>query len=194
MNDPGLLFRQDLKECLEVLQKGGLILYPTDTIWGIGCDATNITAVKNIFELKRRSDTKSLIVLVAEEKDIFKYVDHPDLKIFEHLKTIVKPTTVIYDRAMNLAKNVISADGSIAIRIVKEEFCKQLIQQFGKPIVSTSANISGEESPNNFSEISPQIKSGVDYVVYHNREDSSPRQPSAIVRLNKDGIVQIIRN
>src|SRR5271154_3883427 len=131
-------FQNDIKKCIETLSNGGLILYPTDTIWGIGCDATNADAVKKIFDLKKRSETKSLIVLVAEERDVLKYTSHPDLNIFSFLKNVQKPTTVIYERAIGLADNITDDDGNVAIRIVKEIFCKQLIKQFRKPIVSTS--------------------------------------------------------
>jgi L-threonylcarbamoyladenylate synthase len=186
-------FQNDIKKCIETLSSGGLILYPTDTIWGIGCDATNADAVKKIFGLKKRAETKSLIVLVAEERDVLKYTSHPDLNIFSYLKNVQKPTTVIYEGAIGLADNAIDADGNVAIRIVKEIFCKQLIKQFRKPIVSTSANISGEISPQNFDEISPKIKKGVDYIVNYKREDKTKYQPSSIVKFNKNGAMQIIR-
>ncbi len=186
-------FQNDLKKCIETLSNGGLILYPTDTVWGIGCDATNADAVKKIFDLKKRAETKSVIVLVAEERDVLKYTSHPDLNIFSYLKNTQKPTTVIYEGAIGLAENVIDAYGNIAIRIVKEIFCKQLIKQFRKPIVSTSANISGDVSPQNFDEISTQIKKGVNYIVNYKREDKTKHQPSSIIKFNKNGKIEIMR-
>src|SRR5690349_4409775 len=136
-------FETDIEHCLDVLEQGGIILYPTDTVWGIGCDATDTTAVQKIYALKARPDSKSMIVLVAEEKDILKYVASPDIAVFDYLQKTNKPTTVIYDGAISLADNLIAADGSIAIRIVRDKFCRHLIKRFRKPIVSTSANISG---------------------------------------------------
>ena len=143
----------------------GIILYPTDTIWGIGCDATNEKAVEKIFLLKKRADEKSMIVLVADKKEVLHYVASPDLSIFDYLDKTTKPTTVIYDNAIGLASNLIGKDGSIAIRICKDEFCRHLIKRFRKPVVSTSANISGEPPPANFSEINALIKEGVQYIV-----------------------------
>jgi L-threonylcarbamoyladenylate synthase len=187
-------FENDIKNCIEVLNKGDLILYPTDTIWGIGCDATNEKAVEKIFALKKRSDKRSMIILVAEEKEILNYVEDPDKKIFEYLSTTQKPTTVIYEYAKNVAQNLIGSDGTIAIRIVKDDFCKTLIGQFKKPIVSTSANISGEQFPKNFNEIDVEIKNSVDYIVQHRRNDLMVSQPSAIIKLNHKGDIEIIRS
>lgn len=183
----------DIDECCTTLAAGRLILYPTDTIWGIGCDATNDDAVKKIFSLKQRPDKKSMIILVADEKDIFNYVEDPNKKLFAYLSSAIKPTTVIYECAKNIAGNLISDDGTIAIRIVKDNFCKQLIIQFKKPIVSTSANISGQASPKSFSEISAVIKNGVDYIVQHRQKDISS-QPSSIIKLNSEGEIEIIRS
>lgn len=187
-------YQQDIDESVRVLEEGGLILYPTDTIWGIGCDASNEEAVEKVYRLKKRPDEKSLIVLLATEKDILQYVTQPDPGIFHYLKNINKPTTVIYDGALGFATNLVPADGSIAIRVVKDPFCQQLIKKFGKPIVSTSANISGEPSPVNFGVISAAIKEGVDYVVHHRREETSPAQPSAIIKWNADGSLTILRS
>ena len=183
----------DINESCRVLQEGGIILYPTDTIWGIGCDATNEAAVKKIYELKKRPDEKSMIILVADIKNISNYVEHPDHRIFEYLAQSRKPTTVIYQKAKNLARNLISNDGTVAIRDVKDEFCRQLITQFKKPVVSTSANISGEAFPKNFSEISKAIKNGVDYIVQHRQKDLTSSQPSSIIKMNADGRIEIIR-
>jgi L-threonylcarbamoyladenylate synthase len=189
-----LEFNDDIEKCLNVLGKGGLIVYPTDTIWGIGCDATNAEAVKKIFALKKRSESKSMIVLMADERDILKYVSQPDLRIFDFLKTVRKPTTIIYEGAIGLAENIINKDGTVAIRIVNETFCKHLIKRFRKPIVSTSANISGEEAPQFFNRINKEIKDGADYIVNYRRDDTTPKKPSAIVHWNKDATVTIIRS
>ena len=186
-------FANDIKECITVLQNGGLILYPTDTIWGIGCDATNAKAVTKIYQLKKRADEKSMVVLVADEKTIAAYITQPNLKIFDYIKGISKPTTVIYENAAGLANNVIAKDGTAAIRIVKDEFCKQLINHFKKPIVSTSANISGYPPPTIFTDIDIAIKNGVNYIVQHRQDDLSPSSPSAIVKLNTEGMLQILR-
>ncbi|HUS01770.1 MAG TPA: L-threonylcarbamoyladenylate synthase [Chitinophagaceae bacterium] len=186
-------FDNDIKKGIETLEAGGTILYPTDTIWGIGCDALNEAAVKKIYDLKKRPDQKSMIILVAGDKDISNYVEYPDERIFEYLKKSGKPTTVIYENAKNLAHNLISSDGTIAIRIVKDEFCRQLITEFKKPIVSTSANISGEAFPANFNDIDPVIKKGVDHIVQHRQNDIMVSQPSSIIKLNKEGNIDMLR-
>lgn len=186
-------FDTDIEVALQVLQSGGLILYPTDTVWGIGCDATNAAAVAKIFELKKREDGKSMIVLMADENEIPEYVLQPNPKVFDYIKGIYKPTTVIYDGATGLAKNLINKNGSIAIRIVKDMFCKKLISSFGKPIVSTSANIAGYPAPANFGDIDVDIKNGVAYIVQHRQDDITEAQPSAIVKWETDGSLTIIR-
>jgi len=183
----------DIEEALSVLKSGGIILYPTDTVWGIGCDATNADAVAKIFVLKKRLDEKSMIVLMADEHAIPKYVTQPNPKIFDYIKGIHKPTTFIYEGAINLAKNIIPADGTIGIRITSDAFCKKLIDRFGKPIVSTSANISEYPAPAIFEDIDYEIKSGVDYIVQHRQDDVTAASPSAIVKLNADGSLTIIR-
>lgn len=183
----------DIETSLDVLHNGGIILYPTDTVWGLGCDATNSEAVAKIYALKKRSDEKSLIVLLADEAEIPKYVTHPNPKIFDYIKGINKPTTFIYDGAINLAANMIQADGTVGIRITKDPFCKQLIKSFGKPLVSTSANISGYPAPAIFMDVDIAIKSGVDYIVQHRQDDVTATSPSAIVKLNADGSLTIIR-
>ena len=185
-------FEKDIEKCLEVLRDGGLILYPTDTVWGIGCDATSEIAVDKVYKLKNRSDEKAMIVLVADEKDIMQHVAAPDLALFDHLETTTKPTTVIYEGALGFADNLIGKDGSIAIRICKEEFCKHLLKRFRKPIVSTSANISGLPSPKIFKEISDEIKNGVDYVVQYRQEDDIPAQPSSLIKW-ENGRVTVLR-
>ncbi|MCW3093302.1 MAG: translation factor [Ferruginibacter sp.] len=186
-------FSNDIEQCLITLSNGGIILYPTDTIWGIGCDATSATAVEKVYALKKRSTSKNMIILLAEEKDILTHVTQPELQIFDYIKGVSKPTTVIYEGATGLAENLISEDGTIAIRIVSDAFCRLLIKRFGKPLVSTSANISGYPPPAIFNDIDITIKNGVDYIVQHRQDDVLIAAPSAIVRWNKNGIPTIIR-
>mgnify|MGYP003347333589 CR=1 FL=1 len=188
-----LPFQVDIDECLNCLRKGELILYPTDTVWGIGCDATNEKAVSKIYELKNRVDSKAMIVLVSHEEMILDIVDQKNLTIFDYIKGIHKPTTVIYQKAKNVASNVIGTDRSIAIRVTKELFSKNLIEQFGKPIVSTSANISGYPTPLNFQDISLDIIEGVQYVVRYNQDVQEPQQPSTIIKWNDNGELEVIR-
>lgn len=185
-------FERDIVGCLKTLKAGGLILYPTDTVWGIGCDATNENAVDKIYKLKRRSDEKALIVLVADERDIMQHVAAPDLSLFDYLDKTTKPTTVVYDGALGFADNIIANDGSIAIRICKEEFCRQLLKRFKKPIVSTSANISGSPPPKIFREISDEIKNGVDHIVQYRQDDEKIAEPSSLIRW-ENGTVTILR-
>ena len=187
-------FEDDIVRCLETLRQGGIILYPTDTIWGVGCDATNPDAVEKIFELKRRPAAKSMIVLLADPRDINRYTSRPQPYIAEYLEKATKPTTVIYEAALGLAENLVSEDGSIAMRIVQEDFCRHLIKRFRKPLVSTSANISGQGSPENFAGISNEIKQRVDYVVKYRQQDDQPFRASAIVRFNKSGEPIILRS
>ena len=186
-------FESDILNCIQTLRCGGIILYPTDTIWGIGCDATNAKTVEKIYQLKKRPDEKTMIVLVADEKQVLKYVAAPDLRIFDYLPKTGKPITIVYEGAIGLADNLINKDGSIAIRICKNEFCKQLIKRFRKPIVSTSANISEESFPKNFSEISNEIKNAVDYIVQYRQDDNTIAEPSSLVKWNKDGTLSVLR-
>lgn len=186
-------FKSDINLCLETLNKGGLILYPTDTIWGIGCDATKSEAIKKIYELKNREEKKSLITLVSDENMIRNYVSNPPGILLKYISHAQKPTTIIFKDAINLPQRLISDDGSIAMRIPKDDFCIQLIKQLGKPLVSTSANISGEKFPQNFSEVSQVIKNGVDFIVQHRQHDNSENSPSSIIRLNEKGDIEIIR-
>jgi L-threonylcarbamoyladenylate synthase len=190
---PDKLIDTDIEKCLEVLKDGGLILYPTDTVWGIGCDATNPVAVEKIYKLKKRSDEKTMIVLVADEKEILQYVTAPDPKLFDHLKQTTKPTTVVYENATGLASNLIAEDGSIAIRICNEIFCRHLIKKFTKPIVSTSANIAGKPSPKTFSAISDEIKNGVDCIVQYRQDDETIGEPSSLIQWRKDGTITTLR-
>lgn len=188
-----MMYKYDIENCIKVLSSGGLILYPTDTVWGIGCDPTNEDAVSKIYKLKNRNESKSMIVLVAEENDILNYTDSSELKIYDYIKGIYKPTTVIYQNAKHLAPNVINADGTIGIRIVKDDFCQQLIKAFGKPIVSTSSNVSGYPAPAMFADIDILIKEGVDYVVQHRQEEQVPGIPSTVIKMNEDGSYEILR-
>ncbi len=185
-------FENDILHCLTVLNNGGLILYPTDTVWGIGCDATNPVAVEKVYKLKQRPDEKAMIVLLADERDILRYVAAPDLQVFDYIETIAKPTTVIYENAIGFADNLIGKDGSIAIRICKEEFCRHLIKRFKKPIVSTSANISGQPVAKIYKEIIQEIKNGVDYEVSYRQQDEIIAQPSSVVKW-KNGKVEVLR-
>jgi L-threonylcarbamoyladenylate synthase len=189
-----LEFEYDIVHCLEVLRKGGTILYPTDTIWGIGCDATNASAVKQVYEIKQRPESKSLIVLVADLRDINRYVSRPEPYIYDYLQTATRPTTVVYEGAVGLAENLIAEDGSIAIRVVKDDFCRHLIKRFGKPIVSSSANISGEDPPAHFKDVLPDIRNAVDYVVRYRQTDREPARASTLVRFNSRGEVVVLRS
>lgn len=184
---------EDIKACIDVLKRGGLILYPTDTIWGIGCDATNAEAVKKVYALKHRDDEKALIVLLDSVDHLDHYVvDVPEMAL-ELLDVAVKPLTIVYDGAYNVAQNLLGENDSLGIRIPHEEFSQRLCAAFGKPIVSTSANVSGAESAKVFSDISDEIKHGVDYVVNYRQDDAKPRSASNIIMLHSDGTFKIIR-
>jgi len=183
----------EIKNALDVLFKGGIILYPTDTIWGIGCDATNVEAVKKIYEIKEREDHKSMLVLIDDVGRIPSYINTmPDIA-WDLIELAVKPLTIIFPGAKNLAPNLISKEKTIGIRVTSEAFTKKLVQRFKKPIVSTSANISGKPSPANFSQIDEVIKSKVDYVVNYRQEETIEFEPSSIIQLGVNGEVKIIR-
>ncbi|QQX76757.1 MULTISPECIES: L-threonylcarbamoyladenylate synthase [Aequorivita] len=182
----------EINNALTVLKKGGIILYPTDTVWGIGCDATNAQAIEKVFKLKNRSDKKSLICLVSDFKMLNEYVENVPEVAYDILKYAKKPTTIIYDNPIRVAENIIAEDNSLAIRVPKDEFCKKLIQKMRRPLVSTSANVSGEKTPQSFKEIDPVILEGVDYVVNLHHEKKSGK-PSAIIKLKNDGSVKVIR-
>ena len=186
------VFEEDVIQALQVLKEGGVILYPTDTIWGLGCDATNADAAEKIIRIKQRPQQKSFVVLVATERDVLQHTASPDLAVFDYLEKIQKPTTVIYENALGFAENVCNNDESVAIRICKDEFCRNLIRRFRKPLVSTSANISGEPSPGNFTQISPLIKQGVDYIVQYRQNDRSMHAASSLIRW-ENGKAEIIR-
>ena len=183
----------DLNNALKVLKKGGIILYPTDTIWGIGCDATNEKAVEKIYLIKQRSDQKSMLILLDNPNKIPSYVDEMPDVVWDLIELSDKPLTIIYSGAKNLAPNIIAQDGSVGIRISNDSFNQKLIQKFRKPIVSTSANKSDESSPLNFAEISQEIINSVDYVVKWRQDDFSNAQPSSIIKLESNGEIQIIR-
>ncbi len=185
--------KEDLNQALETLKSGGLILYPTDTIWGIGCDATNPEAVEKIFALKGRDKGKSMIILLGNDNQLQSYVSEVPEVAYELLEATDKPLTIIYSKAKNLAANVVAEDGSIGIRIVNHPFCEQLLQRFRKPIVSTSANISGEASARNFVEVSDEIVNGVDYVVKFGQQDPSNGTASTIMKLDPSGKFEFIR-
>ena len=186
-----LSFENDIQQCLAVLQQGGTILYPTDTIWGIGADATDSDAVEKIIALKNRPENKSFVVLLPDARALTKYVTTLDKNIDQFLSTLIKPTTVIYEHATGLAANVMAENGSVAIRICKDEFCKHLIKRFGKPIVSTSANNSGQPAPALFSEIITPIIKGVDYVVKYRQTETVAAKASSIVQLKRGEIIVI---
>lgn len=187
------MMKDEIKKACEVMQKGGVILYPTDTVWGIGCDATNEEAVKRVYEIKRRADSKAMLVLVDSEVKVDFYVRDVPPVAWDLIELTTKPLTIIYDNARNLAPNLIAADGSVGIRVTGEEFSKQLCFRFRKAIVSTSANISGQPAPAVFSEISEDIKQAVDYVVDFRRGETGHPQPSSIIKLGKGGEIKIIR-
>ena len=185
--------KEDIKKAVEVMRKGGVILYPTDTVWGIGCDATNAEAVKRVYEIKRRDDSKALICLVDSDARLQRYVRNVPNVAWDLLNLNTKPTTVILDNAVNLAPNLVAQDGTIAMRITKEEFSKELCFRMQKPIVSTSANISGEPAAQNYCDISEVLLNAVDYVCWTRRHEHKPHTPSSIIKLTEDGVVTIIR-
>ncbi|MBB1538882.1 MAG: threonylcarbamoyl-AMP synthase [Prevotella sp.] len=184
---------EDIKNAVKVLREGGVILYPTDTVWGIGCDATNAKAVAKVYDIKHRDDSKALICLVDSDARLQRYVRNVPAVAWELLDAAIKPTTVILDNATNLASNLIAEDGSIALRITREAFSHELCYRFQKAIVSTSANISGEPAAQNYRDISEEIINSVDYVCWSRRQEHKPHTPSSIIRLKPDGEVTIIR-
>ena len=188
----------DIKQAVETMRKGGVILYPTDTVWGIGCDATNAEAVKRVYEIKQREDSKALICLVDSDARMQRYFRNvPDVawQLIDSLKEApdAKPTTLILDGAINLAPNLIAEDGSLGIRITNEPFSKELCYRFQKAIVSTSANISGEPAAQNYCDIDPRILEDVDYVCWSRRQEHKPHTPSSIIKLKENGEVTVIR-
>ncbi len=191
-----MTFEEDVKKAVECMRKGGVILYPTDTVWGIGCDATNSEAVAKVYKIKQRDDSKALICLVDSDVRLQRYfrnIPNVAWQLFDSISESAKPTTVILDDANGVANNLVAEDGSLAVRITKEKFSHELCYRMQKPIVSTSANISGEETAQNYGDIDPKILEAVDYVCWTRRQEHLPHTPSSIVKLEKDGAVTIIR-
>lgn len=183
----------EIKKCIEVLRSGGVILYPTDTVWGLGCDATNAEAVKRIYEIKQRSDSKALLLLVDSVGKLPGYVDEMPELAYDLIDMSEKPITIIYSKGKNLAANVLADDGSIGIRVTKELFSRTLCERFRRPIVSTSANVSGEPTPRNYAQIASEIVNAVDYAVSYRQNDLSEAAASSIIKLGPGSYVQIIR-
>ena len=184
--------QQELNNALKILEQGGLIVYPTDTIWGIGCDATNFDAIQKIYKLKQREESKSMISIVCDFDMLQTYIEKVPQAASDILENTIKPTTIIYDNPVKVSKNIIAEDNTLAIRVIKEGFAHELIKKFNKPIVSTSANISNRPSPTSFKEIDEEILKGVDYVVNLPNLNNST-QASAIIKLSNDGVVNFIR-
>jgi L-threonylcarbamoyladenylate synthase len=187
------MLKEEINKALEVLKNGGVILYPTDTIWGLGCDATNEEAVDKLLKIKNRPAEKSLIILLDTDNKLQSYVSEVPEVAYDLIEYTENPLTIVFSNAKNLAKNVINTDGSVGIRIVKHDFCTQLVQRFRKPIVSTSANISGQESPKNFDDVSDPIKEAVDYVVDFEQENRENRKSSTIMKLTPSGQFEFLR-
>lgn len=183
---------QEVENAFETIKKGGIILYPTDTVWGIGCDATNASAVEKVYALKKRSEQKALICLVSDVRMLEKHVYEVPETAYDILEHADKPTTIIYDKPINVANNLVADDDTLAIRVTKDPFCQKLLRIMRRPLVSTSANISGEKTPESFEQISPEILNGVDYVVNLQRSKMTSK-PSAIIKLGNNGIVKVIR-
>lgn len=192
-NSNSEIFSDDIKSCLETLRQGGLIVYPTDTIWGIGCDATNDAAVEKIFKLKNRSELKNLITLVCDEAMLNRCVQHVPTVAWDIIEYSEKPVTIIYEKISRISEKAIADDGTAAIRLVKDPFCKMLIHKFGKPIISTSANLSNMPSPAVFNDIEDSILTGVDYVVKFRQQETAKHTPSSIIRILNNGEVKVIR-
>jgi L-threonylcarbamoyladenylate synthase len=188
-----MTFEEDIKESLNTLRQGGILLYPTDTIWGLGCDPTNETAVNKIFKIKSRGESKSLIILVDSLSLLERYVAEIPEIVYELAEVSETPLTIIYPKGKNLAAGVCSEDGSVAIRVCHDEFCRELINRFRKPIVSTSANLSGSPSPGHFDEIDKTLMGKVDFVVKHRQNDRSKGTASPVIKVNLDGTIKIIR-
>lgn len=187
------LYREEIKRACDVLYRGGVILYPTDTVWGIGCDATNEEAVRRVYKIKKRVDSKAMLILVDSDVKVDFYVREVPAVAWDLIELADKPLTIIYDGARNLASNLLAEDGSVGIRVTSEEFSKQLCFRFRKAIVSTSANVSGNPSPRCFSEIDDEIKNAVDYVVGVRQDEPAGAAPSGIIKLGAHGEVKVIR-
>lgn len=183
----------EVNKALEIIEQGGVILYPTDTVWGLGCDATNETAVQKIFAIKERAESKSLVMLLPDVKSVFNFVADPYPDLIGLLNSFDRPTTVIYPQAIGIAANALPVDGSVAIRVTADPFCKTLLKRLRKPLISTSANISGEPAPGTFAEIDERIKSRVDYIVNHRQEETETAMPSRIIKIEDSGTITVIR-
>lgn len=186
-------YEEDLIKAIDVLKNGGVILYPTDTIWGIGCDATNPDAVRKVYEIKQRADSKALLVLVDNEAKVQQYVRKVPRQAWDLMELTTKPLTIIFENAVNLAPDLLAEDGSVGIRVTHEDFSRDLCYRFRKAITSTSANVSGQPSPGNFKDVSEEIKNAVDYVVKYRQNDKSRPKPSSIIKIWADSTVKIIR-
>lgn len=183
----------EIKDVINFLENNGTILYPTDTVWGIGGDATNEAVVSAIYDIKQRPTNKSFIVLLPTAKDILQYVANPHPDIINIINSFKQPTTIIFDNVLGFPENILASDGSLAIRVVNDRFCKALLKQWKKPLISTSANLSGEPTPTTFQAITSEIKAAVDYIVKHRQDDIAEAQPSRIVKINDDGHIVVIR-
>ncbi|MDE6793130.1 MAG: threonylcarbamoyl-AMP synthase [Muribaculaceae bacterium] len=188
-----MTFQEDIKEAVKVLKEGGIILYPTDTVWGIGCDATNPEAVAKIYKLKEREESKSMLVLVEGEAALERVVEDVPEVAWQLIEAAVNPLTIIYDKGRGVAPNLLAGDGSLGVRITKEDYSAELCRRLRRPLVSTSANISGKKAPSIYSEIPPEIIAGVDYVAHFRREETSAPSPSNIIKIGEGGLVKVIR-
>lgn len=188
-----MTLQEDIKNAVECMRKGGVILYPTDTVWGIGCDATNAEAVAKVYKIKQRDDSKALICLVDSDARMQRYFRNVPDVAWQLVDAVIKPTTIILDNAVNVAPNLIAEDGSLAMRITQEPFSHELCYRFQKPIVSTSANISGQPAAQNYRDIAPELLEAVDYVCWSRRQEHKPHTPSSIIKLTEDGVVTVIR-
>jgi L-threonylcarbamoyladenylate synthase len=187
------MLREEVARALKVVQEGGIILYPTDTIWGIGCDATNTEAIKKIYQLKQRDEAKSMIILLDTDHKLESYIQEVPSIAYDLIEYAENPLTLVMPGAKNVSPALISADGTLGVRVVKHDFCQQLIQRLRKPLVSTSANISGKSSPQNFGQVAQEIIDGVDYIVDLEQYDNERKNPSTIMRLQPDGRFEFIR-
>lgn len=188
-----MTFQEDIKEAVKFLKEGGIILYPTDTVWGIGCDATNPEAVAKIYRLKEREESKSMLVLVEGEAALERVVEEVPEVAWQLIEAAVNPLTIIYDKGRGVAPNLLAADGSLGVRITKKDYSAELCRRLRRPLVSTSANISGKKAPRIYSEISQEIIDGVDYVAHFRREEKSAPAPSNIIKVGGGGLVKVIR-
>lgn len=185
-------FFAEVEAALYALRAGGVILYPTDTVWGLGCDATDAPAIGRIQQIKGRDERKGLIVLMTDEREVMQYVAAPDLQVFDYWQEQSRPTTIIFDNAVNLPETLLADDGSVAIRLVKDEFCRHLIKRLRHPLVSTSANLSGQPTPKFFADVSDEVKTAVDHIPLWRRNDTQPAVPSQIIRW-RNGSAEVLR-